>query len=383
MAQLSIWSYPTRILFGIGAVTETGNEVKRLGAARALIVADKGVVAAGLVAPVEQALASAGITMTLFTDVDPNPVEKNVHDGVEAFRESKAQLIVAVGGGSPLDVGKIIRLKARPGVHERPLVEYDDATGGDAYITANLPPMLALPTTAGTGSEVGRSGVVTLDANRRKTVIFSPHLMANAAILDPELTTSMPARTTAATGFDALTHCLEAFVSLGDHPMADAIALGGLKLVAEHLPTAVKNPKDLPARGAMLKAAMMGAVAFQKGLGACHSLAHPLSNLCALHHGLANALCLPAVVDFNATAAEAKLAEAARTLGAEPSSRGLATWLRELRRSIGLPESLSAAGVKSEVLEPLADGAIADACHRSNPRPCTRADLLSLYRASM
>jgi alcohol dehydrogenase class IV len=383
MGQLSIWSYPTRILFGIGAVSETGNEAKRLGATRALIVADKGVVGAGLVAPVEQALASAGITMTVFTDVDPNPVEKNVHDGVEAFRESKAQIIVAVGGGSPLDVGKIIRLKARPGVHERPLVDYDDATGGDAHITANLPPMLALPTTAGTGSEVGRSGVVTLDANRRKTVIFSPHLMANAAILDPELTTSMPAKTTAATGFDALTHCLEAFVSIGDHPMADAIALGGLKLVAEHLPTAVKNPTDLAARGGMLKAAMMGAVAFQKGLGACHSLAHPLSNLCALHHGLANALCLPAVVDFNAQVAEARLAEVARTLGAEPSSRGLATWLREMRRSIGLPESLGAAGVKADVVEQLADGAIADACHRSNPRPCTRADLLSLYRASM
>jgi alcohol dehydrogenase class IV len=165
--------------------------------------------------------------------------------------------------------------------------------------------------------------------------------------------------------------------------MADAIALGGLRLVAEHLPTAVKKPADLAARGAMLKAAMMGAVAFQKGLGACHSLAHPLSNLCGLHHGLANALCLPAVIDFNASVAEAKLAEVARVLGAEPSSRGLAAKLRELRSSIGLPVSLGAAGVKSDQLEPLADGAIADACHRSNPRPCTRADLLSLYRASL
>jgi alcohol dehydrogenase class IV len=383
MGQLSIWSYPTRVLFGVGAVDETGNEVKRLGAARALIVTDKGVVAAGLVAPVEQALASAGIAMTLFTGVDPNPVEKNVHEGVDAYREAKADIIVAVGGGSPLDVGKIIRLKARPGVHERPLVEYDDATGGDAYITANLPPMLALPTTAGTGSEVGRSGVVTLDANSRKTVIFSPHLMANAAILDPELTTSMPARTTAATGFDALTHCLEAYVSTGDHPMADAIALGGLRLVSEHLETAVKKPTDLAARGGMLKAAMMGAVAFQKGLGACHSLAHPLSNLCGLHHGLANALCLPAVIDFNASVAEARLSEVARALGAEPSSRGLADKLRALRRSIGLIESLGAAGVKSDQLEQLADGALADACHRSNPRPCTRDDLLSLYRTSL
>jgi 4-hydroxybutyrate dehydrogenase len=383
MGQLSIWSFPTRILFGAGAVAETGNEAKRLGASRALIVADRGVVKAGLVAPVEQALASAGVGMAVFADVDPNPVEKNVHEGVNAYREAKADIIVAIGGGSPLDVGKIIRLKARPGVHERPLIDYDDATGGDAHITADLPPMLALPTTAGTGSEVGRSGVVTLDANRRKTVIFSPFFMANAALLDPELTTSMPAKTTAATGFDALTHCLEAYVSQGDHPLADAIALGGLRLVAEHLQRAVTAPKDLAARGGMMKAAMMGAVAFQKGLGACHSLAHPLSNLCGLHHGLANALCLPAVIDFNAHVAEARLADVARALGAEPSSRGLSAWLRELRRSLGLPESLGAAGVEHHQLEPLADGALADACHRSNPRPCERADLLSLYRASM
>jgi alcohol dehydrogenase class IV len=349
MGQLASWSYPTRILFGAGAAAETGNEVKRLGGKRALIVTDKGVIGAGLVAPVEQALASAGLDMTVFADVESNPVEKNVHDGVLAYREAKADIIVAVGGGSPLDVGKIIRLKARPGVHERPLVEYDDATGGDAFITSDMPPMLALPTTAGTGSEVGRSGVVTLDANRRKTVIF----------------------------------CLEAYVSTGDHPMADAIALGGLRLVAEHLERAVTVPTDIAARGGMMKAAMMGAVAFQKGLGACHSLAHPLSNLYGLHHGLANALCLPAVVDYNAPVVEGKLSDVARALGGEPSSRGLGVRLRELRRSIGLPESLAGAGVKPDQLEPLADGAIADACHRSNPRPCTRTDLLELYRASL
>jgi alcohol dehydrogenase class IV len=383
MGQLAIWSYPTRILFGAGAVAETGNEAKRLGASRVLIVTDQGVLKAGLVAPLEQALATSGLAMTVFANVDPNPVEKNVHEGVTAFRESKSDIIIAIGGGSPLDAGKIIRLKARPGVHERPLVDYDDSTGGDAHVTSDVPPMLAIPTTAGTGSEVGRSGVVTLDANHRKTVIFSPHLMANAAILDPELTTSMPAKTTAATGFDALTHCLEAYVSLGDHPMADSIALGGLKLVADNLERAVQKPNDVAARGAMMKAAMMGAVAFQKGLGACHSLAHPLSNLCALHHGLANALCLPAVIDFNAQVAEARLADVARALGAEGSSRALATRLRELRRALGLPESLGAAGVKADQLEPLADGALADACHRSNPRPCNRADLLALYRASM
>jgi len=383
MAKLAIWSFPTRIVFGTGAVREVGNEAKRLGASRALVVADQGVVAAGLLRPVEASLRAAGLAVATFAGVDPNPVEKNVHDGVRAYRESESDLVVAVGGGSPLDVGKIIRLKARPGVHERPLVDYDDATGGDEHITASVPPMLAVPTTAGTGSEVGRSGVVTLDANGRKTVIFSPYLMPSAAILDPELTVSMPPRTTAATGFDALTHCLEAYVALGDHPMADAIALGGLGLVARYLGRAVANPSDVEARGGMMKAAMMGAVAFQKGLGACHSLAHPLSNLCKLHHGLANALCLPAVVDFNAAVAEARLGEAARALGAEPSSPGLSAKLRELRTELGLPDSLRAAGVKPEQLEPLADGAIEDACHRSNPRPCTRADLLALYQASL
>jgi 4-hydroxybutyrate dehydrogenase len=383
MAKLSIWSFPTRVVFGVGAVRETGNEAQRLGVSRALVVADKGVVSAGLAKAVEESLGAAGIAVTVFADVDPNPVEKNVHDGVRAFRDFGADVIVAVGGGSPLDVGKIIRLKARPGVHERPLVDYDDATGGDEHITADVPPMLALPTTAGTGSEVGRSGVVTLEVNRRKTVIFSPHLMANAAILDPQLTESMPARTTAATGFDALTHCLEAYVALGDHPMADAIALGGLQLVAENLVLAVSTPKDLDARGAMMKAAMMGAVAFQKGLGACHSLAHPLSNICGLHHGLANALCLPAVVEFNAEVAGARLSQAARALGADASPRALSAKLRELQKAIGLPSSLAAAGVKREHLGPLADGAFEDACHRYNPRPCTRADLLALYEASM
>jgi alcohol dehydrogenase class IV len=383
MANLAIWSFPTRVVFGAGAAKETGNEAKRLGVSRALLVTDKGVVAAGLLGPIEEALRKAGVEVATFAGVDPNPVEKNVDDGVYAYRESGAEIVVAVGGGSPLDVGKIIRLKARPGVHERPLVEYDDATAGDAYVTSDVPPMLAIPTTAGTGSEVGRSGVVTLEANHRKTVIFSPHLMANAAILDPELTLTMPARTTAATGFDALTHCLEAYVAKGDHPLADSIALGGLRLVQEHLERAVAHPSDIEARGAMMKAAMMGAVAFQKGLGACHSLAHPLSNLCALHHGLANALCLPAVVEFNASAAELRLGDAARALGAEPTSAALASRLRELRKQVGLPDSLRAVGVKAEQLAALADGAIEDACHRLNPRPTTRADLLAMYECSM
>jgi 4-hydroxybutyrate dehydrogenase len=308
-----------------------------------------------------------------------NPIEKNVHDGVAAFRAHNADLVIAVGGGSPLDVGKLVRLGVR---HKRPLVDYDDATGGDRFITADVPPMIAVPTTAGTGSEVGRSGVVTLDVNRRKTVIFSPHLLANVAILDPELTRALPAFLTAATGFDALTHCLEAYVAKGDHPMADGIALEGLRLVAQHLERAVSHGDDLEARGGMMKAAMMGAVAFQKGLGACHSLAHPLSSECGLHHGLANALGLPAEVEFNAVVAAARLAHASQALGGEPTAAGCAEVLRGLRARIGLPDGLQKAGVPREKLERLAELAFEDACHQNNPKACTRDDLRRLYDAS-
>ena len=377
------WSFPTRVVFGAGAVQQIGREAKRLEGTRALLVADAGVVSARLHEPVIKALQEAGVPSTLFSGVDPNPIEKNISEGVAAFRAAHADLVIALGGGSPLDAAKLIRLKAIAGAHERPLVEYDDATGGDQYITARMPPMIAVPTTAGTGSEVGRSGVVTLEANHRKTVIFSPHLLANVAVLDPELTRSMPAGVTAATGFDALTHCLEAYLSLGDHPMADAIALGGLRLVAAHLRRAVAEPSDLEARGGMMKAAMMGAVAFQKGLGACHSLAHPLSSEAGLHHGLANALCLPAVVDWNGPAIGARVKDVAEALGAPGTASGLASALRVLREDLGLPSGLARAGIKPELLDKLADKAMEDACHRCNPRPCTRDDLLALYRASM
>jgi alcohol dehydrogenase class IV len=242
--------------------------------------------------------------------------------------------------------------------------------------------MLAIPTTAGTGSEVGRSGVVTLDVNHRKTVIFSPRLLANAALLDPEMTRSMPAFLTAATGFDALTHCLEAYVAKGDHPMADGIALEGIRLAAAHLERAVSHGDDLEARGGMMKAAMMGAVAFQKGLGACHSLAHPLSSECGLHHGLANALCLPAVVAFNVAAAAPRLARVAALLGAPEDAAACAEAVRALRARVGLAAGLEKAGVPAGKLDALADLAAQDACHTCNPRPCSRDDLRRLYEAS-
>ena len=372
------WSFPTTVVFGNGAIATLGDHIKRIGATRALVVCDPGVVKAGIAERVKKVLEGAGIPALVFDHVDPNPIEPNVLEGVAAFKAHQADVIVSVGGGSPLDVGKLVALKV---THDRPLNEYDDATGGDRFITSNIPPIINVPTTAGTGSEVGRSGVVTLKATGRKTVIFSPFLMAKAAILDPELTVSMPPRVTAATGFDALTHCIEAYLSLGDHPMADGIALSGIELCAKHLPRAVEAGADLVARGAMMKAAMMGAVAFQKGLGVCHSLAHPLSSEKNLHHGLANALCLPAVCDFNNAAVPDRIERVRRLVDVNATS--LSNALRAMREKIGLPNGLSAEGVTKADIPKLADKAMQDACHTSNPRPVTRDDMVKLYELSL
>jgi 4-hydroxybutyrate dehydrogenase len=375
---LVTWSFPTTIVFGAGAVSGVADHVKRIGGNRALVVCDAGVVKVGIAERVRTLLEAGGVAASVFDKVDPNPVEKNVFDGVAAYRAHGATCIVSVGGGSPLDAGKLIALKV---THERPLVDYDDAVDGGQYVTANVPPIVTIPTTAGTGSEVGRSGVVTLAATGRKTVIFSPHLLAKVALLDPELTRSMPARVTAATGFDALTHCLEAYCSIGDHPMADAIAIGGLELCAAHLARAVEHGDDLAARGGMMKAAMMGAVAFQKGLGACHSLAHPLSSEKNLHHGLANALCLPAVVEFNESAIHAKLERVRGILDA--NAKTCSDAVRALRQRVGLPGGLRPEGVAEADVPKLSEKAFEDACHRSNPRPTSRDDLAALYRASL
>ncbi|MGO9837089.1 MAG: iron-containing alcohol dehydrogenase [Polyangiaceae bacterium] len=372
------WSFPTTIVFGNDCVTTVADRVKGLGVSRALVVCDAGVAKVGIAERVRALLEAGGVAARVFDGVDPNPVEHNVVQGVAAYREHDAGCVVAVGGGSPLDAGKLIALKV---THDRPLADYDDAVDGGNLIGPSVPPVVTIPTTAGTGSEVGRSGVVTLAATGRKTVIFSPHLLARVALLDPTLTRSMPARVTAATGFDALTHCLEAYSALGDHPMADAIALGGLELCAAHLPRAVDHGDDLSARGAMMKAAMMGAVAFQKGLGACHSLAHPLSSEKGLHHGLANALCLPAVVDFNERAAKEKLERVRLLLNRDAKTCGEA--VRTLRRRVGLPDGLKAEGVTEADIPKLSHKAFEDACHRGNPRPVTSDDLAALYRSSL
>ena len=371
----SVMSFPTRIVYGRGAIRELPNELKRAGASRPLIVADKGVLQAGLLRFVAPLLEQAGIETRVFSEFEPNPTDVDALRGIEAYRAAGADSVLGLGGGASLDMAKAIALLVN---HPPPLTQYDDARGGDARITGPIPPIVQIPTTAGTGSEVGRSTVLVIDG--RKTVIFSPSLMARAAILDPELTIGLPAFITAATGMDALTHNLEAYVAKGDHPLADAIAIDGLRRIATHLERAVRNGKDIEAREQMLLGSAFGAIAFQKGLGACHSVAHALTPVAGTHHGLANSLMLPAVVSFNRMAAEERLATAAVALGADPKmsvqerAHLCAELVDDLRGACGLPRHLSQAGVRREMIPQLVEKAMADACHLSNPRPVTQVD---------
>src|SRR3954470_7358319 len=379
----SVMSFPTRIVYGKGAIKELPGELKRAGASRPLLVTDKGILQAGLLRFVTPLLEQAGIHAQLFSEFEANPTDRDALRGIEAYRAAKADSVLGVGGGASLDMAKAVALLVN---HPPPLAQYDDAKGGDARITQPVPPILQVPTTAGTGSEVGRSTVLVIDGT--KVVIFSPALMAKAAILDPELTVGLPAFVTAATGMDALTHNLEAYVAKGDHPLADAIALDGLRRIGKHLARAVKDGKDLEAREQMLLGSAFGAIAFQKGLGAAHSVAHALTPVAGTHHGLANSLVLPTVIEFNRSAAEERLATAAQMLGADPRmsaqerAHSCASIVDDLRAECGLPRKLAQAGVKREMLPRIVEKALLDACHQSNPRACTREDFVRILETA-
>ncbi len=381
---MPVMSFPTRIVHGRGSLKSLPDEMKRAGAKeRVFVVTDQGILKANLLRLVIPQLEHAGLKVTVWPDALPNPTEANAIAGGNAFKESGADSILGVGGGSALDVAKAVALLAH---HEPPMIRYDDAKGGDQHITDQIPPMVLVPTTAGTGSEVGRSTVLLIDGT--KVVIFSPYLLAKAAILDAELTVGLPPFLTAATGLDALTHNLEAFVAKGDHPLADAISVDGMQRVARWLKVAVKNGKDLEAREQMLLASSMGAIAFQKGLGAAHSMAHALTPVAGTHHGLANALVLPSVIHFNRVEAEEKIARAAYALGfdtrasVKEAASAAAELVATLRHEIGLPGKLSQAGVKHEQIPQLVEKAIADACHLSNPRTVTERDFERMLQES-
>ncbi|MGO4880875.1 MAG: iron-containing alcohol dehydrogenase [Bryobacteraceae bacterium] len=368
---VSTFSFPTTILFGPGAVERLPEELRKRGMSRPLLVTDAGLART----PVFARVASLAPGAVVFSSVDPNPTERNVLDGVEVYQQNRCNGIVGLGGGSPLDAAKAIRLKV---THELPLAEYDDLLDGADRISANMPPYIAIATTAGTGSEVSRSTVVTIAATNRKTVVFSPHLIPTLAIADPELTLDLPPHLTAGTGMDAFTHNVEAYISKGYHPICDAIALAGARLVWENLPRVMAEPRDLEARTQMMMASVMGAIAFQKGLGAVHSLAHPLSSDCGMHHGTSNAVLLPAVLEYNRPAVAQRLHD----LEAQFGGGDIADLVRDLNRRVGIAPRLRDYGVTEAALPALSDKAIQDGCHQLNPRPCTREDLLALYRAA-
>jgi len=383
--RISVLSWPTRIVVGAGSLKRLPDEVRRLGLQRPLVVTDAGVAKAGLLDRVLAVLGEAGIVHVLFDRVKPDPTEPDVFAGLEAYRTGSCDGIVALGGGSPLDAAKLVQLLTS---HSPPLSQYDDATGGDRFVTHPLPPLIAIPTTAGTGSEVSRSGVAFLEDTKRKTVIFAPALLPRAAIVDPELTYGLPPRPTAATGLDAFTHCLEAYLSNGFHPLADAVAIDGIRRVSRSLPVVLREPTHTRARLDMMVAAMEGAMAFQKGLGNAHALAHALTPVAGLHHGLANAVVLPSVMSFNRHVCRARLARVAIAMG-EPSGEledvlaGLAIdRVRRLVADAGLPTRLSQAGVKEPDLRRIAELAFRDASHQGNPRPTTEDDLLAIARAA-
>ena len=385
--RISIFAFPTRIVFGPGALRELGGETGRLGMKRPLLVTDRGVVGCGLADRISAEAKRAGLSLTLFDGVSPNPVEQNVFDGLEKYRAGKCDGIIALGGGSALDTGKAVRLRV---THGLPLEEYDDLVNGGEKIGPDLPPMVAMPTTAGTGSEVGRSAVIILKATDRKTVIFSPYLIPSVAITDPELTLGMPPGLTAGTGLDALTHNVEAYLSLGYHPMCDAIALHGTRLAVRNLAAAVRDGKNLVARTEMMMTAMMGAVAFQKGLGAVHSLAHPLSSIANLHHGTANGILLPPVLEFNRLTSEERLRDIAVAMELDVAGKSVSEAadeaierVRRLLKEVGIPDRLSAFGITREMIPALAKKAMEDGCRMLNPRPCSEADMVALYERSL
>ncbi|SPE50516.1 Iron-containing alcohol dehydrogenase [Verrucomicrobia bacterium] len=368
----SSFSFPTNIRFGAGSLQELPRHLAALGVNKPLIVTDPGLLPTDAFKSLEKI---SGKKWAVFSGVHPNPVIEDVEAATAAYRTGKCDSVIAFGGGSALDVGKVIRICVkRP---DKPLIPFDfDADW------SGLAPCVTIPTTAGTGSEAGRSSVIIKDG--RKQVIFHPALIASLVVLDPELTRGLPPKLTAATGADALIHCIESFTSPVFHPPCDGIALEGIHLIEQSLARAVKNGDDLEARGKMLVAAMMGAIAFQKDLGAIHSLAHPLSTFCGMHHGTANALCAPFVMKFNAERVPGLYRRVGVAFGlSNPEDAATIEHVSGLFREVGLAPGLRAYGVKESQLDAMSEQAFEDTCHQTNPVPVTQKDLRSLYQLAL
>jgi alcohol dehydrogenase class IV len=377
------FAFPTAIHFGLGARREAAAYLMAQGCRRPLIVTDQGIAALPLLAEFKSTLA--GLALDVYSGVRGNPVTSQVDAGVAAFRAHRADAVIGFGGGAALDVAKAVALMSN---HPGDVLEYAWDHPRARPIERELPCFIALPTTAGTGSEVGRSSVISDDATHIKKIIFSPRLLARAVFADPELTFDLPPHVTAATGMDALTHNVESYIAKGYHPMCDGIALEGVRIAARALPLAVREPKNLQARSDMLMASMMGAVAFQKDLGATHSCAHALSTVADLHHGLANGIMIDYVMRFNQPVEIERFARMAQAAGVArgstaASAAAFVEWLTRLKRDVGIPAKLGAVKVTREHLPKLLDVAVEDICHKTNPRPCSREDFAQLFEQAL
>ena len=374
--NISQFNFPTKIRFGAGVIAELPAYLKENNLSKPLICTDPNVANLPFFKQILQDLQANGISVEVFCDIHKNPVKSDVYKGDEAYYGTHRDCIIGIGGGAAMDVARAILLRIN---HREDLFKYDDLIGGDVFVTNDVPHFITIPTTAGTGSEVGRSAIIADDETHQKKILFAPKLLAKIIFADPMLTIDLPPFITAATGMDALTHNMEAFLAKNWHPMCDGIALQGMALIHESLEKAVNNP-SVASRSKMLMASLMGAVAFQKGLGVVHSLAHPLSSLLDTHHGLANAVNIPYGMRFNIAGFEAKFRQIARTLELkEESGEAVVQYLFDLNSKINIPHRLRDIGVRTEHIETLADLAIADFAHPNNPKPVSRNDFKNLY----
>jgi alcohol dehydrogenase class IV len=380
--SVSQFNFPTRIVFGCASVQSLPDEVKGSGFSKPLIVTDRNLVGLKFFVEIIQTMTRAGLDCLVSDCTLGNPLGSHVSEGLGAYKKHGADLIIAVGGGAALDVAKAIAVVAN---NEGDILEYDALGASPRQIINDPAPLIAVPTTSGTGSEVGRAAVISDDLTHQKKIIFHPGLMPHLVIADPELTCGIPKAITAATGFDALTHNIEAYLSKGFHPMCDAIALEGMAMIFENLQRACEQPQDLRAREQMMAASLMGAVAFQKGLGVTHSCAHALSTVHDMHHGLANAVMLEACLRFNGETEGGRLKKMAQAIGlgsaAKLNSNQFIEAVVKLRDNVGIKGGLKNYGVSD--LDPLVKVAINDFCHTENPRTVSEQDFMNIYKAAL
>ena len=370
------WSYPTAIRFGAGRISEIADACFVAGIKKPLLVTDRGLAGMEITQKTLNLLDDAGLGRAIFADVDPNPNEKNAAAGVAAYKAGNHDGVIAFGGGSGLDLGKVVAFLAG---QSRPIWDFEDID--DWWTRANsdvIAPIVAIPTTAGTGSEVGRASVITNSITQQKKIIFHPKFLPTVVICDPELTVGMPKFITAGTGLDAFAHCVEAYCSPHYHPMSQGMALEGMRLVKEYLPRAYSDGTDLEARSHMMSAAAMGATAFQKGLGAIHALSHPIGAIYHTHHGTTNAVCMPAVLKFNKPAIKDTLAEAANYLGIPGGFVGFCKFVDELNDSLAIPKSLAGLGIENPDIDRIVSGALIDPSTGGNPIKMTEENTRKL-----